>query len=188
MSLSRSALVAMALLGMAVTGCARAQAKVVTAPPPPLDVPAPPPRMVEPVLADLPSSAEGPDPPAVATEARPTPPTQPRPSRPEPPRADPPTGEVATVAEPQKPAATLQTVPADKEGQIQRSIRVHLDSAIANLNRVDYRVLSADGRANFNQTRRFITQAEEALRAKNFVFAATVADKAATLAAQLAGR
>jgi len=33
-----------------------------------------------------------------------------------------------------------------------------------------------------------VGQAEEALRAKNLVFAQTVADKAATLAAQLAGR
>jgi hypothetical protein len=71
---------------------------------------------------------------------------------------------------------------------MQRSIRVHLDGAIENLNRVDYNLLGAEGRANFDQTRRFIAQAEEALRAKNLVFAATVADKAATLAAQLAGR
>jgi hypothetical protein len=82
----------------------------------------------------------------------------------------------------------LQTVPPNKEGQLQRSIRVHLDTAVANLNRVDYRQLSDDGRATFDQARRFIAQAEDALRAKNLVFAETVADKAAKLAAQLAGR
>jgi hypothetical protein len=71
---------------------------------------------------------------------------------------------------------------------VQRSIRVHLDGAVANLNRVDYPTLSTDGKANFDQARRFIAQAEQALRAKNLVFAQTVADKAATLAAQLAGR
>jgi hypothetical protein len=53
---------------------------------------------------------------------------------------------------------------------------------------VDYNLLGAEGRANFDQARRFIAQAEDALRARNLVFAATVADKAATLAAQLAGR
>jgi hypothetical protein len=65
---------------------------------------------------------------------------------------------------------------------------VLLDGAIENLNRVDYNLLGAEGRANFDQARRFIAQAEDALRARNLVFAATVADKAATLAAQLAGR
>jgi hypothetical protein len=36
--------------------------------------------------------------------------------------------------------------------------------------------------------KRFVSQAEEALKAKNLAFASTVADKAATLAMQLAGR
>jgi hypothetical protein len=191
MTRSGSALAVLAMVGLVAAGCTRTQAKIATVPPPPLDVPAPPPRMVEPVLAELPPSAEAPGgQPAETTGVRPAPPAQPRPPRPEAPRTDGQTAETAPAAESQKPsqAATLQTVPAEKERQIQHSIRVHLDSAIANLNRVDYRILSADGRANFDQTRRFIAQAEDALRTKNFVFAATVADKAATLAAQLAGR
>jgi hypothetical protein len=146
--------------------------------------------MVEPVLAELPPSddteAEA---PAASADPLPAPTAQQKPPARTEPRADAPTDE-ASGAEPSRSpqTATLQTIPPSKEGQVQRSIRVHLDSAIANLNRVDYRTLSAEGRANFEQTRRFIAQAEEALRTKNLVFAATVADKAATLAAQLAGR
>jgi hypothetical protein len=172
------------------TGCARAQANIVVAPPPPLEVPPPPPRVVEPigpVLAEIvPEAGE----PLIGTaEPRPSPPppprTGPRDARPD---AAPAAG--APPAEPQRPAqaATLQTVPPGQEGPMQRSIRVHLDSAAANLNRVEYRTLSTDGRATFNQARRFMAQAEDALQNKNLVFAATVADKAATLAAQLAGR
>jgi hypothetical protein len=53
---------------------------------------------------------------------------------------------------------------------------------------VNLRTLTVDSRANYDQAWRFISQAEEALQAKNLVFAATVADKADTLAAQLVGR
>jgi hypothetical protein len=82
----------------------------------------------------------------------------------------------------------LQTIPAGKEGEVERSIRTQLGRAAANLSRVDYRVLSGDGKANYDQARRFISQAEEALTTKNLVFAGTVAEKADTLAAQLANR
>lgn len=179
------AFVVTVLLALSVSACAKSEARVVVTPPAPLDVPPPPPRMVEPVLADLPPEEE--DATAQAAVApRPAPEPPPRPrvevSRPE-------TAETQ-APEPAKPSpsATLQTVPPSREGQMQRSIRVHLDGAIENLNRVDYSLLGAEGRANFDQARRFIAQAEGALAAKNLVFAATVADKAATLASQLAGR
>jgi hypothetical protein len=149
--------------------------------------------MVEPVLAELPLPAEPVDGlPVEPVEARPTPTAQqkPGPTRTETQRADAQPSDAPPSTEPSRApqTATLQTIPASQQGQMQRSIRVHLDSAITNLNRVDYRALSAEGKANFEQARRFIAQAEGALRTKNLVFAATVADKAATLAAQLAGR
>jgi hypothetical protein len=71
---------------------------------------------------------------------------------------------------------------------MERAIRALSRRAQADLNRVDYESLGHDARANYDQAKRFITQAEEALRVKNLVFAETVADKAATLAGQLAGR
>ena len=55
------------------------------------------------------------------------------------------------------------------------------------LNQVDYRKLSAEGQSQYNQSKRFSEQAEEALKVKNFVYAMTLADKAITLARELAG-
>jgi type IV secretory pathway VirB10-like protein len=183
-----TAFVVTALLALSVSACAKTEARIVVTPPARLDVPPPPPRMVEPVLADLPPEEEDATAQAAAADApRPAPQPPPRPraeaSRPEAAAET----QAPDLAKP-SPSATLQTVPPSREGQMQRSIRVHLDTAIENLNRVDYALLGAEGRANFDQARRFIAQAEGALAAKNLVFAATVADKAATLAAQLAGR
>jgi hypothetical protein len=63
-----------------------------------------------------------------------------------------------------------------------------LARAQRDVGRVDYGKLSADGRAQYDQSKRFSAQAEEALKERNFVFAATLAEKAATLAADLLGR
>lgn len=166
------------------SGCTRAQASVVVVPMP-LDVPPPPPRQVEPVLsAEVPPS-EPLDSAIVAMPPEPPPPPAARAA--ERPAEPPPSATVASPA-PASPGTTLQTLPAERERQVQRSIRASLDGAIANLNRVEYQRLGADARANFDQARRFIAQAEEALQARNLVFAETVADKASTLAAQLAER
>ena len=59
---------------------------------------------------------------------------------------------------------------------------------MVDLNRIDVRGLNADARTQYNTAKRFVTQAEDAMRAKNLVFARTVADKAAALAAQLGGK
>jgi len=85
-------------------------------------------------------------------------------------------------------ASTLQTKPAGEEGDVERGIRSTLTRATTDLNRVDYRTLNTDARAQYDYAKRFVRQAEDALRQKNLVFAKTVADKAAALAAQLAGR
>jgi hypothetical protein len=45
--------------------------------------------------------------------------------------------------------------------------------------------LNADGRAQYDAARRFIQQAEEALKQRNVVFAGKLADKAATMASVL---
>jgi hypothetical protein len=67
-------------------------------------------------------------------------------------------------------------------------VRDTLARAARDLSRVDYGRLSADARAQYDQSKRFTQQAEQALKDRNFVFAATLADKAATLAAGLTGR
>ena len=67
-------------------------------------------------------------------------------------------------------------------------VRETLGRSTRDLGRVNVARLSADGRAQFEQARRFAQQAEQALGSRNFVFAATLADKAASLAADLVGR
>jgi len=186
---------AVALWAPLVSGCMRTQAK--TTPDAPLDMPAPPPREAEPSDAETPTPV-----PLVAeparntTRPRPAPPReQPRtePPKPEPPKPEPPKSEPPPVVEPPKPAedpvkppTTLQTTPATAEGNVERGIRASLARATADLNRIDYRVLNADARTQYDTAKRFISQADGAIRSKNLLFAKNLADKAAALAAQLA--
>ena len=67
-------------------------------------------------------------------------------------------------------------------------MRDTLARAARDINRVNYSRLSAEGRAQYEQSRRFSTQAEQALKERNLIFAATLADKAATLATELFSR
>ena len=85
---------------------------------------------------------------------------------------------------PTPPTSTLQTTPATAEGVVERAIRASLARATADLNRIDYRVLNADARTQYDTAKRFISQADGAMRSKNLVFAKNLADKAAALAAQ----
>jgi hypothetical protein len=170
-----------------LTGCAHPQAK--TTPDAPLDMPAPPPRDVGPnEVADEPPPVSLVAEPARNAPARPRPAPREQP-RPEPPKPDPPPPEVPKPAEePAKPPTTLQTAPATVETEQERAIRATLTRATSVLNRVDYRALSADARTQYDTAKRFIQQAEGAMRTKNFLFAKSLADKAAVLAAQLGGR
>ena len=174
-------------------GCTRAKAK--TVPDAPLDMPAPPARDVEPAESEPPPVVPLAQEPAHNTPTRPRPAPQrdqPRaePARPEPPRPEPPPVEPPKPAEepPKTPATTLQTTPPTAEGEMERGVRTALAKASADLNRVDYRALNTDARTQYDTAKRFIRQAEDAIRAKNLVFAKSVADKALVLAAQLAGR
>lgn len=167
-------------------GCLRAQARSVEIP---LDMPAPPPRIVEVADPDVPPIVPLPEEPARSTpRLRPAPPrTENRgtePSRPEPP-ADParPVEDVRPA-----PAPTLQTTPTQQELELERRIRGMLAQAATDLNRTNYQALNTDGRTQYDTAKRFISQAEDAVRIRNLVFANNLADKAATLAAQLVGR
>ncbi len=46
-------------------------------------------------------------------------------------------------------------------------------------------MVDTDGRAQYDTAKRFLQQAEEALKTRNYVFAGKLADKAATMAAVL---
>ena len=60
--------------------------------------------------------------------------------------------------------------------------------AARDLGRVNYQRLSAAGQSQYNQSKRFSEQADQAIKERNYVYAMSLADKAATLAAELAGR
>ena len=70
----------------------------------------------------------------------------------------------------------------------ERGVREMLAGAARDITRVDYSRLSAEGRSQYEQSERFSAQAEQALQGRNLIFAATLAEKAATLAAELLGR
>jgi hypothetical protein len=183
---------------LVMSACARPVAK--TAPDgPPLDMPAPPPRDVVPADPE-----EVPDPMPLPKEPAHQAPTtrQRQTQRPEPSRADakpearpdPP-----LIVEPAKPAeelpkppatssTTLQTTPAGEESAVEASIRGSIDRAKGYLTRIDYRVLNKDARNQYDTAKRYVELAEEAIHARNLEFARTIADKAANLAAKLAGR
>jgi hypothetical protein len=171
-------------------GCSHPQAKTMPEMPP-LEVPPPPPRDVQPTEVEAPQPVGLPTEPArsAPVRPRPTPPARQEPPKIEPPKPEaPPAEPPKPVDEPAKPPTTLQTTPATAEGEVERGVRASLLRANTDLNRIDYRALNADARTQYDQAKRFVQQADEAIRTKNLVFAKTIADKAATIAAQLAGR
>ena len=182
------------LAALIASGCTRAHAKTMPQlPDAALDVPPPPERDIEPVEVEAPPP---PQPPTPAPESPRTQPPRPRPAPArEQPRTEPkpeptPPVEAPKPAEvpPRPPESTLQTTPATVEGELERGVRATLTRASNELNRIDYRVLNADAKSQYDTAKRFVRQAEEAVKTKNLVFAKNLADKAATIADQLAGR
>jgi len=105
-------------------------------------------------------------------------------ARGKPPAATPPGGGSSTppaATPPEPPAApVIQASP-----EVERNARERLKVAQSDLKRVQRASLSADAKEQYDSAERFAKIAEDALRAKNFVYAGYCADKAATLAALL---
>jgi len=184
--------VVVAALSLTATGCTR---KVIAAAPPPvpLAVPSVPPRIVGPVVVP----DERPQPVAEA----PATPTQRPASRPPRPRPDP-AAETA-VEDPQRaraegaePAAAavppppplLRTRDTANDVEAAKKVQELLRRAEQNLAKVNYSGLSANGRKDVATARRFITQAGEALKKGQLVFALSMADKAEALSTSLVNR
>jgi len=163
---------------LASAGCAKLHARTA---PPPIEAPLPPPRVIAPIDSEplAPGvAAPGRRPPRDAPRAAPTP---------KPENADPPPPSVPSTNQPgDDPARALKTT-ADASGAEQK-IRALLASAARDLGRIDYRTLNVDAQTQYDIARRFKEQAEEALTARNLVFAQQLADKAAALAGQLLKR
>jgi hypothetical protein len=186
------------LAALEAPACIRAHAK--TTAELPLDMPKPPPRVVEANDPETPPPVPLPGEPVRTNPARVRPPTPrvevpraPADQQPKPPESAPaaPADVVKTPEEAPKPAtppATLQTTPTQREVEVERKVRTQLTQATNDLNRINYQALNADGRTQYDTVKGFVRQAEDALRAKNLPFASNLADKAAALAAQLGGR
>jgi len=178
------------LLGVGIsaalaTGCAKARAATVPDGPP-LAMPQPPPRVFAPVEDEEPLAAGPAVPETPAVEAPQL--TTRRPPRrppPEPEKSEPAPQPAAPAPEPQRELRAAST-PADAEAE--KEIKALLLVASRNLGNVDYQKLSVAGREQYDQAKSFGEQAGEALMQRNYVFAETLADKAAKLATELLGR
>ena len=170
---------ALVLLAAVATGCATTQARTVPAGPP-LEVPPPPARVPAPVdVRAAPEVATVETPPDSGPEDALMAPREPP--------APAPAAAPAPLPEAPLPPRDLRAASGAEEATALAEIRTTLRRAARDLQRVDYNRLSGPGRLQYEQSRRFGQQAEEAIRDRNLVFAATLAEKAATLAAELAG-
>jgi hypothetical protein len=181
------------VIGAALTvgGCSRPQPRL-TPELPALEVPPPPPRVVEaaetepaPTVGVVQDTA-----PAPAPRPKPVPAAPPRSEpKPEPPRVEGPPADAAKPAEePPKTQPTLQTAPSQREREIEANVRRLMESATRDLQSVSPNRLNSDAKGQYESARGFLRQADEALKVRNLLLAETVADKAAKLAAELAGR
>lgn len=167
------------------TGCVRPRPPVIEAPAP-LEVPVVPPR----VIASLPEEPEE----VAPSEPQPQPAT--RPARPrtrpaaqsEPPREAVPPAPESTEPPKTEPQTVLRTPDTVDDSEAARRVRDSLGRARGQLGRVNAAGLGRDARAQYDTAMRFIDQAEGALKARNYMFASYLADKAETLARGLVGR
>lgn len=178
------------VLVVAAAACVRPQPAVTPDDPPPLEVPVVPPRVLAPLPEPPPPPAEPEAEPRRTRPARPA--SRPEGDRPAKPETTPETP-VETPPEPaakpvEAPPAVLQTPQTVDDGEAARRVREVLGRAERDLGRVSRAGLGPDARAQFDTARRFIDQAEGALKARNYVFATYLADKAEALARGLQGR
>jgi len=181
--MTKLACAAIVALALAATGCASLHARSDPAALP-LATPTPPPHTIPAVEPDAvppppPAGNAGPTPVVVRPAPRVAAPKHDKPS--EKAEAAPPAVVPAPPGTP--PMLPLQTTANVTE--VERNIRARIAQATRDLDRTDYRALSTERRTEYDTARRFIHQAEEALKVKNLVFAEQLADKAATLAAAL---
>lgn len=161
------------IASMIIASCSKAQAKTTGPGPVPLSVPEPPGRLQIPVEAEPPLPTPATEKPAVpdapATRPRPTP--TPTPTAPPPP----------TTPE-TTPPPVVQTA-----GQVEHeaNAKEKLASAEGNLARVKRESLGREAQGQYDIAKNFIRKAKDALTVKNYPYAASCADKAATLAALL---
>jgi hypothetical protein len=173
---------------LSLVGCS-AKAKAQTLPDgPPLAVPtAPAHEIVIEQIAEAPPPEPEPVPevvppkPAPITTRTPTRPPAPRPETTPTPAGQPAAATPAPAAE----APVVRAAPAASAGD-EKKVRDLLTRASNDRDkRVDYQKLSTEGKQQYDQSKRFSEQAEQAIKERNFPYALSLAEKAANLAAEL---
>jgi hypothetical protein len=185
-------------LGLSLVGSACAKKEAVIAPPPaPLEVPVVPPRLVGPVMVEEPELPQLEIPEVKPTRPRPRPAAkgddpvvkvEPPPdstTKPNDPATPPPSTGTSAAA---GPAPLLRTPDTANDAEVSRKVRETLARAGDNLNKINYNGLNQGAKGQHDTARRFIAQAEDALKSKNLVFARYLADKAENISASLINR
>ena len=169
---------------LSLVGCS-AKAKAQTLPDgPPLAVPvAPAHEIVIEQIAEAPPPPPEPTPdPVVAT---PNPAAIKVQTKPAPPKPEPAASQPAAAPPAASEAPVVRAAPAAAAGDEKKAIALIARATNDLEKRVDYQRLSDEGKAQYNQSKRFRDQAQQALNERNVLLAVTLADKAATLAAEL---
>jgi hypothetical protein len=184
--MSRLACALALAIALAASGCVSAQAKGDPGGPD-LVPPVPPPHTIVPVeIVEEPAAPPAPPSPTPVIVRPSRPPaakhekSADKPGEKPEPAAVPPAPPPAAAA----PVPPLQTTANVTE--LEKTIGARMAQARRDLDRTDARALSAERREQYDTARRFLQQADDALKVKNLVFAEQLADKAATLAAALA--
>jgi len=170
---------------LSLAGCS-AKAKAQTLPDgPPLAVPfAPAHEIVIEQIAEAPPPEPEPVPEVIPAKPAPVTTRTPVASKPRPETTPPANQPAATTTQPAPPevvrASPVATVADEKK------VRDLLTKASTDLSkRVDYQKLSDDGKQQYEQSKRFSEQAEQAIKERNFPYALSLAEKAANIAAEL---
>jgi hypothetical protein len=184
-SLPGLAIASLVVISTMAGGCASAKAQAALPDSAPLTIPMAPSRVVVPAPPDPPPAPVETAP--VSTSTLPAnPPANPtRPNRDPKPPAQPP---VTPPAANPPAAPTAPTTPLETQGnqnELEQKTRGLLGSAKGTLLKINKQALSADGKAQYDAADRFVKQAEDALVAKNYVYAWQLADKANTIATLL---
>ena len=144
-------------------------------------------------MEDLAASPIGAATPEAPTTASPRPGTpaarlparSPETTKPDPVAAQPPPAPDAPVAT-SEPPRELRSAPSAAAAAEERKVRDVLNRAAAELKGVNYGRLSAERKLQYDQSKRFAEQADQALKDRNVPYAMTLADKAKQLADELA--
>jgi hypothetical protein len=185
----RAGLFVFCILQLALlSACAKAKAADLGPDGPPLAMSAPPPRVITPMETTTTEAPPTPAPEPTAAAPAGTPP--PRVARPQP-RTEPPAPVAAAPPPPAPttpPALEVRSVPSAAAAAEEKKVRDVMKRAADDLGRVTWQRLSAEGKEQYDQSKRFNELADQALKDKNFILAMTLAEKAATFAAELAAR